>query len=62
MGNECCSRQHQNREPEFTTIEEFYDPFSEIRKNINWDTQTIHQHSPNNARVMHKLPASIIKK
>ena len=62
MGNhQLCCKNDEGKAYDFNSIEEFYDPFSEIKKNIITDKNLINQHSPNNARMLNKLPTNLVK-
>lgn len=47
MGNELCCKKGFSNKDDFNSIEEFYDPFSEIKKNVITDKSLITLHSPN---------------
>lgn len=59
----CCCGKHDPKAPEIESVpdvmvhmDEFYDPFSEMKKKINHNPEVLKKHAPANAKPIDKIP------
>lgn len=60
MGNNCCHKE----EPEVyenITIDEFFDPFTEMKSYMTLDPSLIERHGPKNGVLLNDIPRTILK-
>jgi len=58
---DCCGKSYVP-EQSMENVDEFYDPFVEMNRNVITDPQIVSQHGPSNGKMLNRLPTHIIKK
>jgi hypothetical protein len=57
MGNSCCNKENAD----YNNIDEFYDPFNQMKNRVCLSQAVILKHSPNKGTIIDTLPRKIIK-